>query len=361
MADSVHTQTQERYIKHLQAFRGFAIINIVAIHCWGNVIHFTGLNPWSPSDNYVDALNEVIFHDSTLYFTLISGLLFSVIQTGRSWTNFFQRKLSNVVVPYLVITILFSLFFQRFGLFDTDRLLSGRVMEFTDRLVSNVLHGSAMYHLWYIPVLALLFLATPFIVLILKSPKTRWLIIPLILAPLISPRAWPEFSWNTVIYFLGAYSAGIYLGQDYHQKLRQIAAWTIPLSAAVAITTAILIYAYITETGRVAGLPFRETLFYIQKMCFALLVLLVLKAKEASLPRWLDPLATYALTIYFLHAAVLIALISAFNALAVPAPSALGTVALGSLFLIIAISVSHGIGIAVKRLTGKGSRFLIGT
>ncbi len=357
----MHSQNQTGYIKHLHAFRGFAIINIAAIHCWSNAIHYIGPNPWSPNDNYVDALNEALFHDSTLYFTLISGLLFSVVHNGRPWPNFFQKKFTNVIVPYMVITIIFSLYYWPFSLFNDVSLFFDRLMDFAVHLVSKLLNGNAMYHLWYIPVLALLFLFTPLIVFVLKSPKTRWLIVPLILAPLISPRVWPEFSWYTVVYFLGAYSAGIYLGQDYHQKLQRIAKWTIPLSGAVAVTTLILVYSYITETGRVAGLPFRETLFYVQKMSFALLVLQFMKANEARLPRWLDPLATYALTIYLLHVAMIYSLNFVLSKLAVPSPSALGSIGYGLLFLVVAITASIGIGIVVKRLAGRWSRYLIGT
>jgi surface polysaccharide O-acyltransferase-like enzyme len=95
------------YLDYVHSFRGFAILNIVAIH--GFAIALSVPDNWNPdttSPLYV--LNEMLLHDSTIYFALISGMLFSSILRSRGYHRFYRSKILNVLFPYTFCTLVFS-------------------------------------------------------------------------------------------------------------------------------------------------------------------------------------------------------------------------------------------------------------
>jgi surface polysaccharide O-acyltransferase-like enzyme len=94
----------------LHAFRAFAIVNIVAVHALA-IVQFPYPTPEAFSAYaWLRALNETAFHDSTIYFTLISGILFSQVLAERGWRVFFRSKVANVLLPYAVVTLLMTAF-----------------------------------------------------------------------------------------------------------------------------------------------------------------------------------------------------------------------------------------------------------
>ena len=81
------------YLHDLHAFRGVAILAIVMAHAAGLVLiqnaRAAGGTQFAPT---VKAINEVLWHDSTVFFALISGLLFSAVLAPRGWRAFFRGK-----------------------------------------------------------------------------------------------------------------------------------------------------------------------------------------------------------------------------------------------------------------------------
>ena len=60
------------YLGYVHSFRGFAILNIVAIHALAIALVVPA--DWKPDiTSPLFVLNETLFHDSTLYFALISN------------------------------------------------------------------------------------------------------------------------------------------------------------------------------------------------------------------------------------------------------------------------------------------------
>jgi surface polysaccharide O-acyltransferase-like enzyme len=117
---------------------------------------------------------------------LISGLLFSLVLQSRGWSAFYSSRLANVISPNVVMTLLFT----RYGLDQTGRLsaFEGSGADYLVAVSGNLWTGGAFYHLWYIPILAILYLATPVMAWLLASASTPWLIWLVILAPLAASR-----------------------------------------------------------------------------------------------------------------------------------------------------------------------------
>src|SRR5262245_42840360 len=283
------------FVKHLHAFRGFAILNIVGAHAWsGQVFVFGGTDP-SPAVTVLSAVNETLFHDSTVYFALISGLLFSLVLQSRGWLAFYSNKLVNVISPYVVMTLLFTWY----GHHESYRLsvFEGNGADYLAAVSEHQWTGRAFYHLWYIPILAILYATTPLIAWLLTRTSTRWLVWLAMVAPLAVSRTGLVFTWTTLVYFMGVYSVGMYIGARYESSLETCRRYWKPLLITALITTAALVAAYLLEYDKVGPVSGRETLFYVQKLALAAVVLVWFHANEQRLPRWLNTLATFAFSI----------------------------------------------------------------
>lgn len=356
------TPPKPRFIAHLHAFRGFAILNIVVGHAFNGAIVWVKPETKPAFDRYLSIAKEAVFHDTTIYFALISGLLYAMVLSGRSWGSFYWRKVLYVFCPYVLISTLLTLW--QWPLFLNDppygAPFKGGFADFLQAAGSNILTGEAMYHLWYIPVLAMLFIATPLISALLKDKRLRWLVVVLVLLPLVISRVGFKLHLVSVIYFLGAYALGILAGSNYDRWLGWVERHLRLLGAAAAVLTMLIAWMYQADVRYVGPVSIRETAFYVQKLAIAAVALALLKRGEAHLPKWLEVIATYAFAIYFLHAFLIYLLNFAGNALLTGHPGLAATLMLSAVWAVIALGASVAIAAGLHRLLGKKSRMLVG-
>jgi surface polysaccharide O-acyltransferase-like enzyme len=126
------------------------------------------------------------------------------------------------------------------------------------------------------------------------------------LLPLVFSR--PEFregvnqvNAGTLIYFTGAYTLGLYLGNKLEARLDVIALYRTPLIAMAIATSVVLTILGFAGINRFGFFSLQESIFYIQKLCIAALVLLWLRSLGENQPRWINSFANEAFSIYFLH------------------------------------------------------------
>ncbi len=105
----MNKKNQASFLGYLHSFRGFAIINIVFIHAFGYALFLSNNNSFDTKDP-ISIANGLLFHNSTIYFAVISGILFSVVLKSKGYKRFYSSKLKNVLLPYLFLTLLFSIF-----------------------------------------------------------------------------------------------------------------------------------------------------------------------------------------------------------------------------------------------------------
>lgn len=287
------------FIGHLHAFRGFAILTIVAAHCW-SLLLFDGAFATMPAHTAVYALTETLFHDSTIFFALISGLLFSLVLEDRGWTTFFSSKLKNVVAPYAFINLLFLASF--WPMYAQYLESEGQSTSFMHAYLQGLVSGSLMLQFWYIPVLVILYLATP-VFSFLAQRRLIWAAWLLALAPLVVSRTlFPELlSGQAVVYFAGTYMLGILVGRNY-ERIRELIGKHLRVLWVTALGCSLVIWLqYINEFEAQGLISIRESLFYVQKASMAALAIHYFSAWEPGLPRWLLTLGTYAFAVYFLH------------------------------------------------------------
>lgn len=309
------------------------------------------------------SFSQALFYNSTVYFTLISGLVFSVALQKRGWTSFFQSKFKFVIVPYLLISLgWFALLWNTLSASDQAAYTADGLLGVLSTMGQMLLLGGASYQLWYVPVVAALFLLTPLLVVILDNPRLHWVAWLIVLAPLVISRDFTHPTWTNIVYFAGVYLVGILVGRHYDAARDLFRRWLPALWAITAILTVAEIVLHLTGVDKVGMTSLRESGFYVLRLAESALVLHLMATHEHRMPKWLDTLATYAFTVYFLHVAILMAfdrfVDSQFpkEALTLPVMTGLGLVAAFA-----ALTVPVVIGLVAKRLFGERSRYVLGS
>ncbi|MBT8449983.1 MAG: acyltransferase [Gammaproteobacteria bacterium] len=344
----------------LHAFRGFAIINITAIHVFAWPAYIIRENGYTvaPIFGIFDWVIGTLLHDSTLYFTFISGILFPIILKGKGYPRFFESKFKYVFLPYLVFTTVFTIL----SAFSPDSAASASVIEqvlnFIGKLSLNLLTGNALWIYWYIPILLVLYALTPLLEKLPNMRAGKMISAIIIMLPLVASRVWPEVSWTNYVYFLGAYLLGLIVGQNYDKTLELINQYWVLLLIIAVLTT--LQFFTLPNPITYGFINLNESFWYVQKIAMAALALLWLEKNIKEVPRWLDLLARYAFALYFLHVAVIMMYFGIFHAMGLSLGDNM-TLAISLLVsypLIMAVCV--GLIFIAKTIFGKYSRSIIG-
>lgn len=293
---------QPKFLGYLHSFRGFAIINIVIIHAISFSVYEVTIDPKYP----ISVANELLFHNSTIYFALISGLLYTAILKKKGYAKFFISKLKYVLLPYICITLLYTVF---------DLGKSGLIVfrdsfdDYLNALPRNLLYGKAMFILWYIPVLIFLYLVTPLLDYISRNKNWgRWLMIFIISIPFLSGRdelgelyKSDFLSFRNMIYFMGAYAAGMYLAENLEERTRYLQSKKYILWVLVPVTSGVILFATLNDYDTIGMFSILSGFYYIQKLAISFLILLFFKNLGEKQPKWLMTIANDAFAIYFLH------------------------------------------------------------
>lgn len=350
-----------QFLEYLHSFRGLAILKIVL----GHAVAAACIGAYGVFDVSYPVLmvNEIFYHDSTLYFAIISGLLFSKILKPKGYVRFYKSKLKNILLPYLFFTVVLTLLKINFNHFSSFQ--DG--FQYTiSKVWMNFVFGKGNFALWYIPVLIFLYLVTPVLEFLQnKNRFTKALFILIILVPLFVSRIQTlteyDISIETMIYFMGSYALGMYLGVDLNEKLNKIRAYIWPIVLLATVSTMCLFYLYKNQMDMIGIVSLKETAFYIQKTCFAVILILMLKKLDTNQPIWLKPIARDSFSIYFIHGSILYALLPLFMFVIGAKSLDPLNVIIGSLILfILVILLSMLMVFIFKKIFGKNSRMIVG-
>jgi probable poly-beta-1,6-N-acetyl-D-glucosamine export protein len=362
----VATDRQKKhFINHLHAFRGIAILLIVAAHAWSLAIFWTGQLD-SIGLKWLFALTETLFHGSTILFAIISGILFSQVLHSQSWKRFYRSKVVNVILPYSLLSLLLTLYHLP-AASVTFNLDFGLI--FGHQLANNLLYGKASIQYWYIPVLVVLFILTPSLSYLAARRKYLAIVLMIALCPLVITRSpFPDFlKPQTLGYFVGAYALGLLTGQYYAQLQTWLARHSSACSVAFTAISMALFLGYLNDYQASSWFSLRESMFYAQKVLLTGLVLLWLKRREhqarigeSVLDKGLTILGDYAFAIYFLHLLFMTGFINLGHNLLAEQRFAGLLLVFGVCSFILSILFSIMLSIMIQTLLKQHSRKLIG-
>jgi len=288
--ERLRRDAKKPFLQHIHYFRGFAIINIVMIHL---------LYPYLAEHValFVNAriVAELLFADSTLYFILIAGFLFSYLSHKIRIKDYYKVKFKNVILPYIIITFIVTLFKGRHELADLG------VLSFLDIFIEHVLLGTALIPFWYIPFVAVVFFISPFF-LMLSDQTFKKITVLAIFLPLLGTRPTIDLTVWHFFYYVPVYMLGMLVARNYSEILANVMRYKMWLYVAIVVSSLLLLYilqipdeTYYLQKNVYYGL------FYIQKLSISFLLLDFLKRFDSKKINWLDYLAVYSFSIYFLH------------------------------------------------------------
>lgn len=307
----------------------------------------------SPSINWVYAITETLFHGSTLYFALISGLLFSLVLQHKGWQRFASSKVQFVLLPYCVFTLLCTWLY-----WDFTRQASPEA-EPLPTLLAGLVQGRASVQLWYIPLLFGLFVLTPLLVWL--QQRGPWMLLVIGVLPLcISHSAFPDLlSWQTLVYFTGAYALGMLWGAHYLRVIRWLQRLQWQLLGLVLLTSGVVGWSYLQGHTQEGFWFYRQSLIYVQKLAAAALLLGWLESHGQSLV-WARRLGDYAFAIFFLHVLVLDRFYFGVYDWLMANRTGLTLAWLGLLNLVWTLLGSLALAWLIRTISGRYSRMLVG-
>lgn len=138
------------YLFSLDALRVIAILSVISIHISIKVLQ--ELNHDAASAIIPFLMNQNSRFAVPLFF-LISGFVLSLNYKDLSYLNFFKRRASRVIIPFIFWSLFYLYMWQGFGFIERINF----------ELLRNIFEGNASYHLYFIPTLIIFYVFFPFI------------------------------------------------------------------------------------------------------------------------------------------------------------------------------------------------------
>lgn len=299
--------TEKKHIAYLEVLRLVACILVVGVH----------VSAFNLEQVPVESLNFKVMNGldclsilGVPLFVMISGALFLAPSYEITVKKFYTRKIPRIVFLYFFWLLFYNV---------VNFLENGTVWNFTNvkkQIVLESLLGKGMYHMWYLPMLAVLYLLTPFLKSFAADRKKCLLFCALGFAySILLPTALKfEFPYRTIVEslynqfdcsFFGGYVTYYVLGHVLHEYVPKLSAQkkaALGLGGVIAMGIEIAVCnAWSVKTGimsTILNTPFSVTAFIGAAAIFLLLRDGVSGRKQEELS---GRLAGLTLGIYLIH------------------------------------------------------------
>lgn len=299
--------TEKKHIAYLEVLRLVACILVVGVH----------VSAFNLEQVPVESLNFKVMNGldclsilGVPLFVMISGALFLAPSYEITVKKFYTRKILRIVFLYFFWLLFYNV---------VNFLENGTVWNFTNvkkQIVLESLLGKGMYHMWYLPMLAVLYLLTPFLKSFAADRKKCMLFCALGFAySILLPTALKfEFPYRTIVEslynqfdcsFFGGYVTYYVLGHALHEYVPKLSAQkkaALGLGGVIAMGIEIAVCnAWSVKTGimsTILNTPFSVTAFIGAAAIFLLLRDGVSGRKQEELS---GRLAGLTLGIYLIH------------------------------------------------------------
>ncbi len=299
--------TEKKHIAYLEVLRLVACILVVGVH----------VSAFNLEQVPVESLNFKVMNGldclsilGVPLFVMISGALFLAPSYEVTVKKFYTRKIPRIVFLYFFWLLFYNV---------VNFLENGTVWNFTNvkkQIVLESLLGKGMYHMWYLPMLAVLYLLTPFLKSFAADRKKCLLFCALGFAySILLPTALKfEFPYRTIVEslynqfdcsFFGGYVTYYVLGHALHEYVPKLSAQkkaALGLGGVIAMGIEIAVCnAWSVKTGimsTILNTPFSVTAFIGAAAIFLLLRDGVSGRKQEELS---GKLAGLTLGIYLIH------------------------------------------------------------
>lgn len=347
------------YLSRIHSFRAIAILVIVA----GHVPHALSFEDGSVAFKIADQA----LANATVLFVFIAGYLFEHLSAKFQFPKYLRRKAQTVMLPYLVCSIpaiAFAVLINE----QVERYPFLLEWSIPRKVIWYYLVGGAHLNnpLWYLPMIALIFLAAPLFIQFKRHPRLYWLLVILIPFSIFAHRPGTEafylgYALENAIYFAPVYVLGMCVSAN-RERIEPYLPKLLPWLFGAYLLVAFLQFHFQQHVGIYGG----EHLFSQEKgllgwplirmlvSCF--LVLSATQVWEKQLEKPLSFIGTVSFSIYFLHYYIMVLVKNYYGWEDVQ-----GTVLNVSVIFFLTLSVPCAIAFFSRKIFGKRSRFLIGS
>lgn len=278
-------QSRPGFLHHLHWFRGLAMLVIIIRHC-------ESLFQWTPPQ---EQLLDVIFRDTSGLFFFISGYLFIYLSRKYEFKSYLAKKLEWVVCPYLLWSVpslvIYCSLSHRPGL---DWLYEYPIPA---RAAYFLVSGRHLAPFWFMPVVFLFYLTTPFFYWASRPGRPFWIVVSLGIASSLlfsrGSRVIGSYEIANFLHFLGFLTLGMAFGRERGELEARLVRFRWPLLVSLAAVTWL-------QMQFPSKLHF-HLLTTIQKLLLAITLLVWLKSLRFPLPRALSRIADVSFGMYFVH------------------------------------------------------------
>jgi surface polysaccharide O-acyltransferase-like enzyme len=277
---------RQGFLNHVHNFRAFAIICIVAAHS------LPALN-WTDNESVMRVI-DVFVNQSSIFFFFIAGYLFHYLLPKFTYKRYYRGKLTNVIVPYLLLSIP-AIYFYTVISPRTDMYAGFYDSPLWFQVFFFYITGKQLAPLWFVPTITLFYIASP---LFIWGNRTKiiYYLLPLMLAfASYWGRSGPLGPIDKAIYLLPAYVFGMFCSAYSERVMEMIRRYYwLPLGGAIALYWLLFI--------RVEQPPYLQI---IMKILLAPVFLLALDRADSLFKDRLDYVAHASFGIFFVHAYIL--------------------------------------------------------
>lgn len=157
------TDTSPQSLEWIHALRSLAVLAVVAIHTAAPVMASSeiGSFDWWTGN----AVNSVL-RWSVPFFVMISGALLLAPGKEEAISAFYAKRASKILVPLVFWSVFYTLFVSFKSLVKAEPTT-------ISQLLINLAHGVPYYHMWFLFMIAALYLVTPFLRIFTKHATDR--------------------------------------------------------------------------------------------------------------------------------------------------------------------------------------------
>lgn len=351
-----------QFLPYIHFLRGVAILYVVAVHARGFASY------WRTSPEvftFLDAFSDPSEGNGTTLFLFIGGFLFQhLTHKYFNFPKYLTQKFKNLILPYLVISI--PVIFIRL---NTDFQSLALPDDFSERSTIHqvghfLLTGSHMPPFWFISTIILFYFSAPLLHALDKAKFYTYGFPVLLLLCLFTYR--PEHNADpflAYIHFIPVYITGMFASYYKNKflsddpKLLYLLLF-IYMGMCVAELAGWITTPRRTSFEDVLGgtLIFNVYLLKTLVLCFLWLTFFY-RLRERKMPA-LELLGSYSFGLFFIHYFFISISRKIFEIRGIPFDFSLLTYLMYFLFVLIVSLITVYV---VKRVTGKYSRYLIGS
>jgi probable poly-beta-1,6-N-acetyl-D-glucosamine export protein len=353
-----------RFLHYIHNLRGLAILFVVGVHAGGydtDWVSHPGLR------HFLQTFFDPSEGNGTVLFLFIGGFLFQhLTQNQFDYKKFLEQKFLNIILPYIIISIPLILIRLNTS-FDSLSLPKG----FSERpLVYQFFHhlilGTHMPPFWFISTIVLFYFSSPILHAIDNRKFYRYFFPFVLLSCFFTYR--PEHNANPILayfHFIPIYICGMWA--SFNRERIVGLGWkllgpllliyiTLTILDLIGVMPALPREISFEQVLATRALVFNIYMFKAVVLCLSLLVVFYkLSAKEMPL---LEILGHYSFGVFFVHYVLISVTRKILESLKIGIDFSAVTYLIYFVFVLMLSIVTVYL---VKRLTGRYSRYLIGS